>query len=104
MIADVKRKLLHGSAFCLALLTAGGHAAAQIPDAVSQEAPAQDGQNEGGLQEIIVTAQTRAQKLQEVPISVVAVKGTDLATKAVIRPIDLQRSEEHTYELQSLMR
>lgn len=90
MIADVKRKLLHGSAFCLALLTAGGHAAAQIPDAVSQEAPAQDGQNEGGLQEIIVTAQTRAQKLQEVPISVVAVQGTDLATKAVIRPIDLQ--------------
>lgn len=90
MIADVKRKMLHGPAFCMVLLAVAGNAAAQLPDAASPEAPAPDGQNEVGLQEIIVTAQTRAQKLQEVPISVVAVQGADLMTKAVIRPVDLQ--------------
>src|SRR3546814_8563800 len=55
--------------------------------ALAQETPQVDasGLAETGLQDIVVTAQKRAENVQSVPVAITA------------------RSEEHTYKLQSLM-
>ena len=45
---------------------------------------AQDAEDIGGLQEIIVTAQKREQSLQDVPIAVTAVTGESLAANRTV--------------------
>ena len=44
-----------------------------------------------GLQEIVVTAQKRAQNVQDTPLSVTAVSGNSLAAKSVVKVEDLSR-------------
>ena len=44
-----------------------------------------------GLQDIIVTAQKRSQNVQDTPLSVTAVSGTNLATRSVVKVEDLAR-------------
>src|SRR3546814_1041771 len=77
-------------------------AEAQIAPALPQAvAPAQaestDPASNVGIGDIVVTAQRRAENVQQVPIAVAAFSGAALQEKGV-------RSEEHTSELQSLMR
>ncbi|HEX2795286.1 MAG TPA: TonB-dependent receptor, partial [Croceicoccus sp.] len=59
-------------------------------------AHAQDAANtaepQGGLEEIVVTAQKQAQNLQDVPISVTAVTGETLADQQVNNVADLSNS------------
>lgn len=43
----------------------------------------------GALETVVVTAQKRSEKLQDVPISVSAFTGRDLREKVVVRPVDL---------------
>src|SRR3546814_8919910 len=87
--------------------------------AVAQEtapAPVADAVEEGGLTDIVVTAQKRSQNLQDVSATVQALSGEDLAKNGVNDVSRLEqlspgivfakggnRSEEHTSELQSLM-
>lgn len=54
----------------------------------AEEAPLQDGD---GLQDIIVTAQKRSQKLQDVPVAVSAVDGAALASANISNVADLGR-------------
>ncbi|MBT6074027.1 MAG: TonB-dependent receptor, partial [Gammaproteobacteria bacterium] len=46
-------------------------------------------QNEGGLEEIVVTAQKRSESLQEVPISIQVFSSDDIERLAVTNTIDL---------------
>src|SRR3546814_4094991 len=81
--------------------------AAQTPQAAAQEA----GAAASDETEIVVTATRREERLIDVPQSVTALSGDDLAKPAATRfrafantvpgPV---RSEEHPPELQSLMR
>jgi iron complex outermembrane receptor protein len=66
-MAQVKFKLAQASGMAIA-------AALMAPAAMAQEAPAED----GGLEEIVVTAQRRAQSLQDVPMAISAVSGDTL--------------------------
>ena len=63
--------------------------AVPAPGAVSAEEAAQDG---GGLQDIVVTAQKRAQNVQDVPIAISAILGTQLAKAGVVTTEDLKVS------------
>ncbi|WP_395672009.1 TonB-dependent receptor [Phenylobacterium sp.] len=47
-------------------------------------------QTDSALEEVVVTAQRRAENLQEVPIAATALTGDDLREKAITRLIDLQ--------------
>ncbi len=68
------------------VLLAGTALAVALPTAVA----AQDGaEAEGGLQEIIVTAQKREQSMQDVPIAITALTGDALATNRVTTVSDL---------------
>lgn len=54
------------------------------PAFAQNSAPAAaDADDEGGLQEIIVTAQKRSERLQEVPIAITSITGDDLTAKGV---------------------
>src|SRR3546814_2551649 len=44
------------------------------------------------------------ERLQDVPVAVTALTADTIAQQSITRTEDLQRSEEHTSELQSLMR
>src|SRR3546814_4074498 len=68
----------------------------------AQEAIAEE--QDGGDNVIVVTAQRQAQSLQDVPIAVSAFSAEALESQQIENASDLQRSEEHTSELQSLMR
>src|SRR3546814_10452288 len=70
--------------------------------AAQDAASANTGAQTIGIQDIVVTAQRRSERLSQVPISVQAVTGDQLARSAVLDT--RMRSEEHTSELQSLMR
>ncbi len=56
----------------------------------AQQAPAADTTDEEGVRDIVVTAQRRAENLQDVNIAATAVSGDDLASKSVVRQLDLQ--------------
>ena len=66
-MAQLKFKLAQASGMAIA-------AALMAPAAMAQEAPAED----GGLEEIVVTAQRREQSLQDVPMAISAVSGDTL--------------------------
>ncbi|GGD80300.1 TonB-dependent receptor [Croceicoccus mobilis] len=63
--------------------------AAQAQD-TAEDTEAQDTQS-GGLAEIVVTAQKRAQNVQETPLSVTAISGETLAVQGVTEVADLNR-------------
>lgn len=78
------RKLLLSSAGAMALLASGAHAQEQ---AASQPAAAAD--DSVGIQDIVVTAQRRSERLQSVPISVNAATGARLAAVGIQSSQDL---------------
>ncbi len=63
---------------------------ASPPSAAPEEAAAQQ-PTQGGLEEIVVTAQKRAENLQDVPIAVTALSGGQLASANVQGQIDLPK-------------
>jgi iron complex outermembrane recepter protein len=58
------------------------------PVLAQESAPSENG--DSGIKEIIVTAQRRAENLQNVNIAATVVAGDDLTNKAVVRQLDLQ--------------
>lgn len=62
-------------------------AAADMSAATSQPAPG----NSGQVQDIVVTAQKRSERLSDVPISVTAASGEQLARQGIKNPGDLER-------------
>jgi iron complex outermembrane receptor protein len=58
----------------------------QPADATTAEA------NEGGIAEIVVTAQKRSEKLQNVPIAITAISGDSLAAKGIANTQDIQQA------------
>ena len=80
--------LIAGSIFALAAVPAGAQDAPATPDAAAAEETA----SEGGLGEIIVTAQKRSQNLQDVPAAISAFSSEDLAARGVSETSDLMGS------------
>ena len=74
------RLLAAGSAGALALGLAVPAVAQQAPQAQPQDA-AQASDDNGGIKEIVVTAQFRSQKLQDTPLSITAVDASLLASR-----------------------
>src|SRR3546814_8118501 len=71
--------------------------------ALAQSAPSASAPQAGGqIQDILVTARRTSEALQTTPVDVTALNEEALET-AQVQMVD-DRSEEHTYELQSLMR
>ncbi len=66
-----------------ARIASGVMAVALATPAFAQNDANQQGNSEGGLEEIVVTAQRRAENLQNVPISITAASGEALATARV---------------------
>jgi len=73
---------------CATVLAAATPALAQTAPAAPAAEPAPAS---SGLQEIVVTAQKRAQNVQDTPLSVTAVSGANLATKSIVKVEDLTR-------------
>ncbi|WP_428028062.1 TonB-dependent receptor [Altererythrobacter sp.] len=84
----MKIQLVMGSAMALILATHTGTALAQSQDA---SATADTGA-ESGVGDIIVTAQRRKEKLQDVAVSATAFDANALADKAVVNLADLQNA------------
>ncbi|MFA6116850.1 MAG: TonB-dependent receptor [Sphingomonas sp.] len=80
------RTLLIASGMAIATLQAAP-AYAQATPAPAAEEP----QDQGGLEDIVVTAQKRAQNLQDVPIAITAVTADALATSGAYNVLDLER-------------
>jgi iron complex outermembrane receptor protein len=72
------------------LLVLAGSAAAQTPGAAAQSAPSGAAANSSSLAEVVVTAQRRTEKLKDVPLTITAVTGADLAKSGVTSVRDLQ--------------
>ena len=93
------KSIIFSSVSGLALLAnspACAQSAASVPDATSATAAASvpgagptSSAAQGGLEEIVVTAQRREQKLQDVPIAVTAVAGNTLKANRVQNVVDL---------------
>jgi len=66
----------------LAFLLVSVSSAAVAQSSASSDIPA-PASSEGGLEEIVVTAQRRSERLQDVPIAVNALSGAQLASKGV---------------------
>jgi len=88
LAGDFDRNLLRALVLCTALtpLPALAQAAADAVQAASEAAPVPDA---GQLQEIVVTAQRREQKLQNVPVAVSAFGGEKLRASGVDNLKDL---------------
>lgn len=67
------------------------------PAMAQQEAAASAESDTSGLSEIVVTAQRRAQNLQEVPIAVTAFNGEALESKGVAKISDLQQVDSSLF-------
>ena len=70
--------------------TAIGALAAGRAQAQSTAAPAPAASTEGQVEDIIVTAQKRSERLQDVPIAITTVKGEQLSALNVVSAIDLR--------------
>jgi iron complex outermembrane receptor protein len=62
---------------------------APAPEAAAAATPAAAAGNDGGVQDIVVTAQKRAQRLQDVPVSVTALTADALRTNRIENVMDL---------------
>src|SRR5690606_41525641 len=51
------------------------------------------------LEEIVVTAQRREEKLQEIPLSITAITASELETRGVTNTLDLRPSAPHVITL-----
>jgi len=71
---------LHASVGSLALVLSASPACAQDVAATEQAAQTDEATNSGGLGEIIVTAQRRAERLQDIPVSIAAVTQDRIAS------------------------
>jgi iron complex outermembrane receptor protein len=82
--------LAGGSALLLVGLMSGAPAMAQ---STAPAAPTSGGAAESGtvVQDIVVTAQRRSERLSDVPMSVTAVGGKDLTAKGVLSTLDLDQ-------------
>lgn len=69
-----------GPGFCIALLVGG---------VLAQPAGAQEAPSDTALAEIIVTAQRKSERLQDVPIAISAFSGTDLEARGVRQAADI---------------
>ena len=79
------RTLLLATASIAACSGAGtGHAQAVSPAATAEESDA-------GVEDIVVTAQKRSERLQDVPIAVTAISGEALTAKGVASTLDIQQ-------------
>jgi iron complex outermembrane receptor protein len=76
--------------FPMAQMDQGGRS--QSSTAVGGAASAAQASRKGELQEIVVTAQKREERLQDVPLSVSAVTGEEIAAKGITSLEDLQYS------------
>ncbi|RMB26717.1 iron complex outermembrane receptor protein [Sphingomonas sp. PP-F2F-G114-C0414] len=80
----MKRSILHHSVVLVALaLSAEAHAQQAVADQPSKPAPA------AGDGDIVVTAQRRSERLQDVPIAVTAITGDDLRERRIADVLDL---------------
>src|SRR3546814_17867495 len=65
-------------------------------------AAAQDDAGSGGIQDIVVTAQKRAENVQDIPIAINALGGEALAERRIADPTDLVRqSHNHSFKQSS---
>jgi iron complex outermembrane receptor protein len=71
------------AALALSLATTGAVAQDTAP------APAEESEDLGAIEEIVITTQKRAQNLQDVPISVTAITGEDLAALGIGESVDI---------------
>lgn len=71
------------------LALAAGAAQAQ-ESAAQAEPPAAE--SDDGLQDIVVTARRREERLQEVPVAVTAISGDELASRSIQQVLDLTRT------------
>jgi iron complex outermembrane receptor protein len=91
MMGSSTTRKFSARAILFLLATASPIAAAQAQEAT---APAQDSPaatEEKGVPDIVVTAQRRAENLQNVPIAVTTVAPTELQTSGVVNSLDLPR-------------
>lgn len=73
----------------LSLMGAGGTAFAAAPATAPQDATGADGTDASGSNDIIVTATKRSERLQDVPASIVAESGADLARRGAVQLQDI---------------
>jgi iron complex outermembrane receptor protein len=62
--------------------------------AISVPAFAQEAEDDGGIQEILVTAQKKEESLQKAAIAIDAVSGTELIQQGVTNALDIARSHQ----------
>jgi len=74
--------------FKSALLATTAAAAIQFVSATGAQAQAAD-EESGGLEEIIVTAQKRAENIQDIPAAVSAIGGDELLNRGIVQTSDL---------------
>jgi iron complex outermembrane receptor protein len=84
MSISSSKMLFHGVS-CAALLLSGAFA----PSAIAQESAQQSAASGAGLEEIVVTARRREEKLQTVPIAISAVGGESLTEHSIANGTDL---------------
>jgi iron complex outermembrane receptor protein len=65
-------------------------ACAQTPYAAAQGTPAAKENVSGQLEEIVVTAQRRAESVQNIPLAITAIDGSSLQSRSIQVPTDLQ--------------
>ena len=95
------RSLLAGScAAAIAVVSGTAHAQTVQPDATAASDSRKDGS--GGIDEILVTAQKREERLQDVPIAITALTGDDLANKQILRLEDIGNIVPNLYLEQGL--
>src|SRR3546814_5616378 len=89
--------LISGATLCCVPLA--NAAQAQTSSGIEQAVPVPQTEEPSGAGDIVVTAQRRSERLQDIPMAITALNAESFERAPVTN-----RSEEHTSELQSLMR
>lgn len=86
----MKHRLWVGTAVGLAIASQVAHAQEEDRSAVDEAARTEaDGQDRGGIQEIVVTAQRREETAQRAGIAIDVISGSDVLTQGITQPTDL---------------